>query len=540
MKRYLIATAPAVLLFFAPLAEAQTTAVTATVTDPNGIPYSNATVKAQLVLAGAGVTGQPTVTVSSAQQCASAGKGSAPCQIEFPGTVGPLLMDQNGSFTVALQDNTLVTPPATQWLFTVSISPGIPLPNGTGPQSFNVALTISGASQSVTSQLSATAPALGRLPNGALSAKSLSSSSANPARTGFLRLEATDALAWRNPPNNADMLLIPASASPDTLQAEKLTVAASDTFVRANENPIAAPWLAAAGGGGIQLLNNAVSPNVLAANFESIVYTGVNWPNDQSSQATLVNCKQNAGFVALVVRSDNTGQNFYYADLDCSPGFGGMGIATPYNIQKIVAGVQSLVCNGPYVVPQFGDVFKVTAIGTTIFIFQNNVQINACTDTSVASGKPGIFLQTTTSASAFSDLALTNWSGSGSTTGFDIASRRLRANLGTAFAGADTAIVLTSGWGTSPSVSAAGGFDQNVAFSVTAGTTPGANPVITVTFKDGTWTSAPFFLCSRNDTVTPTPATFYPTWTTTATTLTITMQGTPTAANVYKLGCLTI
>jgi len=115
---------------------------------------------------------------------------------------------------------------------------------------------------------------------------------------------------------------------------------------------------------------------------------------------------------------------------------------------------------------------------------------------------------------------------------------RVAPNLGTAYSGADAAIVLTSGWGTSPSVSAAAGFDQGFSWSVTAGTTPGANPVITVTFKNGTWTAAPQYLCTRNDLVTPTPATFFPTWTATATALTIRMQGTPTGGNVYKFICM--
>jgi hypothetical protein len=115
---------------------------------------------------------------------------------------------------------------------------------------------------------------------------------------------------------------------------------------------------------------------------------------------------------------------------------------------------------------------------------------------------------------------------------------RLAPNLGTAYSGADAAIVLTSGWGTAPSVSAATGFDQGFSWSVTAGTAPGANPVITVTFKDGTWTNAPQYSCTRNDTATPTPSTFFPTWTTTATALTINMQGTPTGGKIYKFVCM--
>lgn len=140
-------------------ASAQVTNVSATIVDPNGIPYANGRVKAQLVLAGAGVTGQPTVTVSNTQQCISAGKGSAPCQIEFPGTVGPFPLDATGSFTVALQDDVLVTPVGTTWLFSVS-NPGADPPVGFGPVSFSLALTITGASQSISSQLNAVAPLL--------------------------------------------------------------------------------------------------------------------------------------------------------------------------------------------------------------------------------------------------------------------------------------------------------------------------------------------------------------------------------------------
>jgi len=146
---------------------AQTTLVSATITDPNGLPYAGAQVKAQLVTTGgAAVTGQPTVTVSSNAQCASSGQGSAPCQIPFPGSVGFFSADQKGHFTVVLQDNTLVTPAATEWLFTISEIPGIAPPAGTGPQTFSVAITITGSSQDVSATLSAAAPALSNIVGG--------------------------------------------------------------------------------------------------------------------------------------------------------------------------------------------------------------------------------------------------------------------------------------------------------------------------------------------------------------------------------------
>lgn len=160
MKKAILA---ACLLLGAALpAAGQITSVSATITDPGGIPYAQATVKAQLVLAGAGVTGQPTVQVNSAQLCRNSGFGSAPCQVPFIGTVGPITLDANGSFTMNLQDNTLVTPAATQWQFSVTISPGVPLPLGFGPQSFTVTTSVSGATLNLSTILSAAAPRLAR------------------------------------------------------------------------------------------------------------------------------------------------------------------------------------------------------------------------------------------------------------------------------------------------------------------------------------------------------------------------------------------
>lgn len=142
------------VLSYCGVCSAQTTQVTGTIVDPANLAYAGATLKSQLVVNGAGVTGQPTVTVNNAGQCASGGFGSAPCQVPFHGTHGPITLDSTGSFNIALEDNSLVTPGGTQWLFTVTISPGIPPPAGNGPQSCFATVTISGASQSITSSFS--------------------------------------------------------------------------------------------------------------------------------------------------------------------------------------------------------------------------------------------------------------------------------------------------------------------------------------------------------------------------------------------------
>ena len=154
MKRSLV------LLTFALLtalpAAAQQTVVTATVKDPNGIPYANGTVQASLQISG----GPATVTISNQAQCSAASAGTAPCQIPIAGNVGPTTLDSTGTFVMTLYSNTSITPASSKWLFTINISPGIPLPLGTGPQTFSVAVTVTGATQNLSSTLSAAAPAL--------------------------------------------------------------------------------------------------------------------------------------------------------------------------------------------------------------------------------------------------------------------------------------------------------------------------------------------------------------------------------------------
>ncbi len=135
---------------------AQTTQVTGTVTDASGLPYSGASMKVGLVFAGTPVS-NPTVTINTLSQCKANGFGSAPCQVPFAPTNGPFTLDSSGNIPsggITLQDNTQVTPRDTQWQFSVSIAPGVPPPSGTGPQSCSATLTISGASQSVTTNFS--------------------------------------------------------------------------------------------------------------------------------------------------------------------------------------------------------------------------------------------------------------------------------------------------------------------------------------------------------------------------------------------------
>lgn len=137
-------------LLTAAAASAQKTTVTATIVDPNGIPYANGSVTAQLVPAG---VSNPTVG------------GNA-----INGTVGPAATDDNGHFSMDLFCNTTggacttaISPAGTKWQFTVC-NPGVPSPLGFGNQCFTpAAITITGTTQDVSTQMNAVAPVLTRL-----------------------------------------------------------------------------------------------------------------------------------------------------------------------------------------------------------------------------------------------------------------------------------------------------------------------------------------------------------------------------------------
>ena len=137
-----------VLLSFSPLgAQAQCqsyTTVTGTVSDPNGILWYGA----------AGGTVQVDLTPSSASPtCTPAVSGATPAQ--FTTHMGPTPLTGSGAFAINVPPNSIISPASTQWIFTFNISPGVLPPFGTGPQSFSVTVTISGASQDITTQITA-------------------------------------------------------------------------------------------------------------------------------------------------------------------------------------------------------------------------------------------------------------------------------------------------------------------------------------------------------------------------------------------------
>lgn len=132
------------ILLWPPLLLAQFTQTQGTVTDPNGLPYSNGTIT-------------PTLVISASPQFLSSG---------FPYTPPnqPSALDNKGTFVMNLADVNQLTPSGGRWSFHVcsatgTVQPGSPITQG--PVCFDVTgLVITGTVLDISSQLSAAAPRL--------------------------------------------------------------------------------------------------------------------------------------------------------------------------------------------------------------------------------------------------------------------------------------------------------------------------------------------------------------------------------------------
>jgi len=122
--------------------------------------------------------------------------------------------------------------------------------------------------------------------------------------------------------------------------------------------------------------------------------------------------------------------------------------------------------------------------------------------------------------------------------GADTRVKRIKASTD---AGATTLVAgdfaLSAGWGTTASIGSLRGVDQWHEFVITsAGTGQGANPTLTLTYKDLTWTVAPIVRCSRQEFASQ-PTVPFTVTTQSATTYVLTFGGTPVAGETYRVAC---
>jgi hypothetical protein len=157
---------------------------------------------------------------------------------------------------------------------------------------------------------------------------------------------------------------------------EKLTK--TDNFNRGNETPLGGNWTEGAGFTGLNLSSNVVVPP--GSNDYISYWSADTFSADQYAQCTFANGAQDGG---AAVRVSTAGSGNGYA-LSVNSATGG-------RLLKWVDGSVSVVGDAFVMDTLTGTtVYKLTIVGTTLTVYQDGVQKYQTTDTSHATGQPGL------------------------------------------------------------------------------------------------------------------------------------------------------
>lgn len=177
-----------------------------------------------------------------------------------------------------------------------------------------------------------------------------------------------------------------------------MTVLATDLFTRANEDPIASPWVAGAGSDRMTLASNAMAPNTPAADAWAYYDGSISWPNDQYCKLKVFvtgTAGGGSGAGPMVRKAAGTSDASRYelivdhaASNNCTLRRRDSG-GTPTDIVVFTQAWSE------------GDVWELRVQGTTLSVWLNGVQVSTNqTDATIASGFPGgTYSSTETAAS---------------------------------------------------------------------------------------------------------------------------------------------
>lgn len=167
------------------------------------------------------------------------------------------------------------------------------------------------------------------------------------------------------------------------------TQLAADSF-SPNANPLnPANWTTASDGfTNLQALSGFCVQTAVGGSGD--LYTGVIFPNDQYAQITL-NALTTTDVAIVGVRSDPSGDSLgVYLTMFNNTG--------PTMTLSITDGLNNLYFNGAFPF-NFGDVFKIAAIGTSISAYQNGVLITTVPQMIAATGNPLLIVEGASSSS---------------------------------------------------------------------------------------------------------------------------------------------
>lgn len=181
----------------------------------------------------------------------------------------------------------------------------------------------------------------------------------------------------------------------------------SDDFNRADENPLAAPWIAVNTGSGspfpsLELVSDAVQPTGL--DEQAVMFYNETVTSDQFSQVTVASLPSGVDyFVGVVVRASYFDGNYYA--LFASDGY----VELYKSVDEGAGAVETLITYSLQAVGN-GDVLKLTAVGNVLTGYVNGTQVLQATDSDISSGLAGISISVLTGGT-LSDATADNWSG---------------------------------------------------------------------------------------------------------------------------------
>ena len=187
-----------------------------------------------------------------------------------------------------------------------------------------------------------------------------------------------------------------------TAQIQASNTLATDTFTRANENPLNPANWSILVGSGLQIVSNTCRSATTSLSGE--LYTGVVFPSDQFCQVQAASVN-NADVYSILLILRGTDTSNYSMAVVGVPG------TQTVSIFKNVAGVNNTLAGPVAITVANGDVFKFTAVGTQLTGYRNGVQVCSAVDGSIVSGKPGLSIF----SNPATDVQLTNFSAGGAT-----------------------------------------------------------------------------------------------------------------------------
>lgn len=186
-----------------------------------------------------------------------------------------------------------------------------------------------------------------------------------------------------------------------------LTQVAADNFTRA-DGGIGSNWVASASA--LQIVSNKAEATV--ANTRTAAYWGggQTFDNDQYAEATVA-AINGTSLGGPVVRAAGAGVKNRTAETGYILLIPKTGTSANLIVQRIIDGANATsILTVASITPAVNDVFRISAVGTTITVFQNGVSKGSVVDANLTTGFPGLFCLGT---AAVTDCQFSAWAGGG-------------------------------------------------------------------------------------------------------------------------------